>query len=263
MTRIIGLLSWWEESEAWLAATIASMGRVCDHVIAVDGRYALYPGERVQSASSEGYSIQDAARAAGMGLTLYTAPRTWRDEMDKRTHLFRLGMLEAREFEDWFFILDGDEVLIESPSREQVREGLDTARVDGNDVATGLLWEKTDPAADAQREALSNNLPVAYTYETATPRFWRALRNLRVEGYHYNYLGENEAGATVEMWGCDEVVADRAGWWFTGGAVVIENRNRLRAKLRDAARQQYYLDRNETGLETIAPLARLKEKQHA
>lgn len=263
MTRIIGLLSWWEESEAWLSATVASMGRVCDHIVAVDGRYALYPGDRVQSASSEGYAIQDAARAAGMGLTLYTHPRTFRDEMEKRTHLFRLGMLEAQEFEDWFFILDGDEVLIESPDRDAMRHILDAARHDGKDVATGKLWEKTDPAADPQREDLSRKMPVAYTYETATPRFWRALRDLRVEGYHYNYVGENEHGETVEMWGCDEVVSSRAGWCFTGNDVVIENRNRLRAQLRDADRQQYYRDRDDTGLETIAPLERLKEMQHA
>jgi hypothetical protein len=263
MTRVIGLLSWWDESEAWLTSTITSMGRICEHLIAVDGRYALYPGERTQGATSEGYAIQDAARAAGMGLTLYTAPRTWRDEMDKRTHLFRLGMLEARAFEDWFFILDGDEVLIESPDRAAIRVMLDAARADGSDVVTATLWEKTDPAADEQREQLSRNMPVAYTYETPTPRFWRALRDLRVEGYHFNYLGENEDGDTVEMWGSDTVVDTRARWTRGDSLVVIENRNRLRGQVRDAARQQYYRDRDDTGLETIAPLERLKEAQHA
>jgi hypothetical protein len=40
---VVGLISWWDESPTWLAASITSLGRFCDHVVALDGRYALYP----------------------------------------------------------------------------------------------------------------------------------------------------------------------------------------------------------------------------
>ena len=84
--RIIGLVSWWDESPTWLAATVASMSRFCDHIVALDGRYALYPDQRLQSGTAELYAIIETARAAGVGITLHTAPRTYADEMEKRTH---------------------------------------------------------------------------------------------------------------------------------------------------------------------------------
>jgi hypothetical protein len=39
--KIIGLLSFYDESPAWLSACVAGIGRWCDGLIAVDGAYAL------------------------------------------------------------------------------------------------------------------------------------------------------------------------------------------------------------------------------
>lgn len=257
MTRIIGLLSWWDESPTRLAACVASMGRFCDHVVALDGRYALFDDDRVRSGVAEYEAIMDAAHAAGLSLTLEGRGEPWRDEMHKRTHLFRLGMLHASEFEDWLFVLDADESVAEAPSREGVRDALDAARADGCDVLPATLWERTDPEANEQRAAASRRFPIEYTYETPTPRFWRALRNLRVVGYHYNYVGENEAGDTVELWGHDSYVGERAQWSRAlERLVVIENRNRLRPMARDQRREAYYTARNEVQAE---PLRRLGE----
>lgn len=255
MTRIVGLISWWDESPTWLAASITSMGRFCDHVIALDGRYALYPDRRMQSGSAEHYAVIDAARAAGVGLTLHTAPRTFDDEMQKRTHLFRLGLLEAEPMRDWFFVLDGDEVVVESPRRDAVLGILDGATEQGTGVLTATLWEKADPHQSEWRTELGMKLATDWRYECASPRFFRAHHDLRVEGYHYNYVGEDEQGRTVELWGDDTVVRQRVEWASLCGTVVIENRNRLRAQQRDRDRQDYYEMRDKTGLETIAPLA--------
>ncbi len=256
--RIIGLVSWWDESPTWLAATIASMGRFCDHIVALDGRYALYPDQRLQSGTAELQAVIETARAAGVGITLHTAPRTYADEMEKRTHLFRLGALEAESERDWYFILDGDEVAIESPSLDDMHAFLvDTTA----DVITATLFERTDPHQDPWRTDLGTKLQTEWRYECRTPRLWRALDNMRVVGYHFNYVGDR-GGVPVELWGMDGSV-DRAEWASLCGKLVIENRNRLRGKQRDADRQQYYDDRDAVGLETIAPLVELEGEKHA
>lgn len=259
--RVIGLVSWWDESPTWLAASVASLGRFCDHVVALDGRYAMYPDQRLQSSTAELMSIVEAARAVGVGVTIHTAPRTFEDEMQKRSYLFKLGALEAETHEDFFFILDGDEVVIEAPPKADLLERLASTSAD---VVTATLFERTDPHSNPQRTDLSMKLPLEWRYECATPRFWRAIENLRVVGYHYNYIGEDRSGETVEMWGHDGLV-ERAEWSSMCGQVIIENRNRMRGKQRDADRETYYQDRDNSGLETIAPLAELerKEAQHA
>ena len=67
MTRVIGLLSFWDESPTWLAATLASMARVCDHAVwysMAGTRCTPISGYR---ADREHYAVIDAARASGMG----------------------------------------------------------------------------------------------------------------------------------------------------------------------------------------------------
>jgi hypothetical protein len=230
------------------------MGRFCDHIVALDGRYALYPDQRLQSGTAEVYAIIETARAAGVGITLHTAPRTYADEMEKRTHLFRLGALEARTETDWYFILDGDEVAIETPPVDDLHAFL--VHTDA-DVVTATLFERTDPHQDTWRTDLGTKLQTEWRYECQTPRFWRAHDNMRVVGYHFNYVGERPDGTTVELWGMDGKV-NRADWSSMCGRVIIENRNQLRGMQRDADRMQYYKDRDDTGLETIASLVELE-----
>lgn len=257
MTRVIGLVSWWDESPTWLAASVSSLGRFCDHVVVLDGRYAMYPDQRLQSGIDQVMAAIEAARAVGVGVTMHTAPRTFKDEMEKRTHLFRLGAIEARSHEDWFFVLDGDEVVVESPPRDEILARLEAEREKGVYAVTATLFERVDPHYNEQRTDLGMKLEIEWRYECASPRFWRVLDSMRVVGYHYSYVGEDERGDTIELWG-DDSCAKRAPWGSFCGKVVLENRNRLRGKQRDADREQYYRDRDATGLETIAPLVELE-----
>jgi hypothetical protein len=255
MTRIIGLLSWFDESPARLAACVASMGRFCDHVVALDGRYAQYPDARNRSGTAEYAAIIDAAHAAGVGITVCDGG-VYADEMEKRTHLFQIGATHATTFQDWFFVLDADEMVAEAIHREGVHLVLDRIAAEGCDVAPVTFWEKADPAANEQVEAASRDIALEYRYETPSPRFWRVLRDMRVVGYHYNYIGENEAGSTVELWGNDRTVVKRADWsQELMPLVTIENRNRMRAKVRDQSRQAYYDVRDASGIEAEKPLA--------
>lgn len=263
--KIIGLLSWFDESPTWLAATVASMSRVCDHVVALDGRYAHYSDERYQSSSEQVSAVMEAARASGMGLTLHTAPKVWETEMDKRTHLFRLGALEAETFEDWFFVLDADEVLIHVG--DYVLPELKRLRSEQKNVAVARLLEELDPHADEARSKLSRNMELQYIYTSPTPRFYRALKDIRVTECHYYYTGEDERGMRVALWGQqrtdtqtgetivvgEDHAASEPGltpWHMFGDSdVLIENRCCLRAKTRFNRREEYYQTRDQLGIE--------------
>jgi hypothetical protein len=226
------------------------MGRFCDHVVAVDGRYALYEGNRVESGAAEVDAVIQAAAATGMGLTLHQPRRTWRDEMEKRSYCFKLAELERESSDDWYFILDADELVIESPSKEVVKQGLADLPKDIGGVVP-CLWEKTDPLENEQKARLSEVLAVEYEWGTGpAPRFWRAYQSMRVVDYHYNYIALDDNGEKIALWGQDGHVKNRVKWHSATADFVIENRNRLRAKKRDASRMKYYTDRNDVGLES-------------
>jgi hypothetical protein len=262
MTRIVGLLSWFDESPTRLAACITGMARVCDHIVALDGRYELYHDPRNRSSTAEYDAILQAAHAAGVSITVQGSMEPWRDEMHKRTHLFRLGALACDEFTDWMFVCDADEVVAEAPPREHVCQALDEARIAGFDSAAAMLWEKADPAEHPERERASARFPIEYRYETPQRRFWRNLRNLRVVGYHYNYVGEREDGRTVELWGSSETVKERAPMsQALVELVTIENRNRMRAQVRNQSREAYYALRDKTQAEPLRVLHEYDEEQ--
>jgi len=262
MTRIVGLLSWFDESPARLAACVTSMARVCDHIVAVDGRYEQYPDDRVRSGTAEYHAIVDAANAAGVGVTVESAQRPWRDEMEKRTHLFRVGLVHATPMQDWFFVLDADEVVAESAPREFITTQLDEARERGAACVRVCLWEKADPAETPEREKASASFPIDYRYEVAQGRFWLALHDMRVVGYHYNYVGENDEGVTIEAWGKDGAVENRPDHDDAlRFHVTIENRNRMRSQVRDKTRAAYYQARDESQVEAVRPLAEYEAEE--
>lgn len=234
------------------------MARFCDHVIALDGRYDLYPDYATQSPVVQHHALIDAAAAAGVGITLRTAPHTFKDEMAKRSMLFTIAASEGLTESDWLFVLDADEMVRSSPDREWVRHYLEHV---GDDVSTVTvtLDERVDPHANPERTELSRKLPVDWRTPATTPRFFRAYNNMRVIGYHYNYVGESD-GEPVELWGDDTLVQHRREWASLAKKVVIENMNRYRAQKRDEDRQSYYEKRDTLGIEIKAPLRILEGK---
>ena len=269
MSRVIGILSWFDESPTWLAATVASMARVCDHIVAVDGRYAHYEDRRQRSGAEQHDAIVETCRGTGVGLTLHTSNRVWPTEMAKRTHCFRLASLEAETFKDWMFILDGDEVLVESPS--WIRDQLDELANEGINVVGVDLHEIIDPHSNPEKSALSRKLELDYEYTSTSPRFWRALDDLRVDGQHFHYTGVDEHGERVVLWAqqrCIEEGAPEGGmvwnilderwqhlahWADWSGHVRIENRCLMRDRKRFLKRQEYYQLRDELGIESSTP----------
>jgi hypothetical protein len=109
--RIFGCLIWFDEDPRWLASTVASFGKIADHVVAVDGAFFAYPEGRPASGGEQGEAIQAAARAAGLGLTLHVPQTVWYgNEPEKRSCYARIVNALA-EPGDWMLVLDGDEEL--------------------------------------------------------------------------------------------------------------------------------------------------------
>jgi hypothetical protein len=70
--RLIAALSWFDESPAWLSELVASLARAeVDHVVALDGSYALFPGAEAWSGTEQHDAIVHTARGCGMGCTLH------------------------------------------------------------------------------------------------------------------------------------------------------------------------------------------------
>jgi hypothetical protein len=112
--RVFGCLIWFDEDPRWLASTVASFAKLCDHVVAVDGAFFAYPEGRPASGGEQGESIQAAARAAGLALTLHVPQTVWMgNEPQKRSCYARLVNALATPYVDWMLVLDGDEELSE------------------------------------------------------------------------------------------------------------------------------------------------------
>lgn len=260
MSKIIGILSWFDESPTWLSATVASLARICDHVIAVDGRYLHYDDTRVSSSMAEHDAILQTARGAGIGLTLDIPTQPWATEMDKRTRAFQLAELVADVHRDWFIVLDGDEVLTHTPAKHDTIAELDKAATAGVRTVTVTLRDIADPHYDAQRTRFGMDLDVEHVIDCRVPRLFRFPKNLRVVGYHYNYVGDDENGDPVELWGHDGATQHRTPWACFTTDVVIEHRHGQRPKVRQKRRSQYYNDRDECRLETTDTLDKLEQE---
>lgn len=210
--RVVGLLSWYEEPASWLAETVASAARLCDHIIAADGPYAAFPGamRKPASGSEQADVIAHAAAGAGIGCTVHLPRSPWWDgEVGKRDWMFRAAELVTTEA-DWLLVVDADEVLTTvPPDTRQILEQSD------KDVAELRLWDRDGS-------------------ETLDRRLIRAVRGLRVEGAHYVWTAPG--GAVLRGNQTLQDLAPAEPLWD----LRMEHRTRHRDADRQAAKHDYY-----------------------
>jgi hypothetical protein len=171
--RIIGLLSWYQESPGWLSELVQSMAAAgVDHVVAVDGAYAAYPHRSPVSDPGQAQAIVETARGAGVGCSVYVPSVAWRNgEIQKRTFLFAAGHVVCVPGHDWFWVLDGDEVITHHHGLKDILAA--TTR----DVGTVNLWEGTD-------EHTVNSQPLRMLFRSQPS-------GIVVGGYHAHYRTGN------------------------------------------------------------------------
>lgn len=114
--RLHGLLCFYDEPVESLVACLAGLARAgTDHVIALDGRYAMYPAEETVSHPNQHAAIHLACRELGMACTLHVPAAPWAgNEPAKRTAHFELAWALA-ENGDWFWVQDADQIVTEAP----------------------------------------------------------------------------------------------------------------------------------------------------
>lgn len=216
--RVIGLLSWYEEPASWLAGCVASAAMLCDHLVAVDGPYAAFPGATNTPASGgeQPEIIAHTAAGAGMGCTIHVPRRPWLGgEVEKRDFMFRLGMTFAEPGEDWFLRIDADEVLTEVPPDTRGR----LATTD-RDVAEVTLWERGEVE---KRDTLRV--------------LFRALPGIGVQQAHYLVTAPGEDRTRIL---CGDPERHRAESAVDLWDVRLEHRSNQRSQVRQALKGQYY-----------------------
>jgi hypothetical protein len=222
---------------------------VCDHVVALDGRYALFDDVRVASPQEQADAIAHAAYGAGVGLTLVQPRHPFRDEMQKRTALFGLGELAATAHEDWFLILDADEVLCPTVTAGMVRMIAADADAAGCPVVCGTLRETIDEQCNEQRSRAARKHATDNTVLAPNPRMWKVHDAMMVQGYHYHYSGLDAAGERIVLWNRDGD-GPRASWHHVD-ELVIETRCLLRSAARAQKRVEYYAERDRMKAENV------------
>lgn len=242
MTRVLGLLSWFDESAIWLSATITSLAPHIDHLIALDGAYALYPDGRAQSRSDQACAIVETCQAASLGLTLHRPNTPWfGNEVEKRNRMWRLAELEAEPNVDWLWVIDADIVVDRCP--HDLRAQL--AATDLN-VAEATVWERGDPYKNAERIKHESLVALPADFYYPLRMLFRALPGIHCATNHYSYL----TGDGRKLWGYPGTVMEEAHGF--NGLLQVEHRTHYRAAQRHKDAQTYYQRRDRAGVEKKA-----------
>lgn len=224
--RVIGCISFYDENPAWLSACVASLSKCCDHVVALDGAYRLFPQARAHSGPDQQHAIVATAQALNLGVT-YSAPQhVWlNNEVEKRNRLLQLALLEAQP-EDWLLIIDADSLVSEVPSDfRAVLEGSPYP------VATYVIQEDFPEG--------SGKYPARYLY--------RAEPSLHIGYAHFDYRIIQD-GQELCLWENGRLPA-------AATSLLVLHRRDKRPKGRNDRAQRYYLLRDNHGIERVAPLA--------
>lgn len=237
--KVIALLPWFDERPDWLSAAVASCSLFCDHIVALDGAYLLYPNGRGSSPLGQADAILETARGCGMGVTVEVPKEKWvGNEIEKRNRLLELGRGLAGE-DDWFFWIDADMVVRNTPGDLRRRLG-ETDRLVGH----VSLWQSVHPD-----ETLADS-EEWHEIDRQHPLFIRNVENLTVLHNHWTWIGSHK-GRGVVLRGATHTYELEPAEDLSD--VVVEHRNKQRHKLRARAAREYYEIRDRAGAERSGP----------
>lgn len=170
--KIIGAMIWYDERTDWLQRCIESLGKVpIDHLVAVDGAFALFPDGRPRSHPDQHTMIRATCNKIGARCTIHAPDDLWQGgEIEKRTFMFDLAYRQAEPHVDWYMVMDADQV---AGRCDRIKERLAATHVDCADT---MFVER--PAPDAPTDTPSR---------FRIRNFFRALPGLHVENNHYTY----------------------------------------------------------------------------
>lgn len=211
--KVFGCLSWFDEEPRWLTASVAAFAKLCDHVIAVDGAFFVYPEGRPASGGDQAETILAAARAAGIGCTVHVPQGVWMgNEVEKRSCYAKLANALGTPYEDWLLVLDADEEISEvSPL---ARNDLETTDLDAAEVG---MW-----TTDELR-----------SWFGPTRRLYRLLPEMEYVGTHFSLRGTGLDGETVWLNGLGPRYGQTLGDALSMVTTIrVEHKHHLRSESR-------------------------------
>lgn len=252
--KIHGIFSWYDESPAWIAAAIAGAARFCDHILAVDGAYALYPEGSPRSHPNQVEAILHTAEAQGVACTLYQPQEVWwGNEVEKRNKsLDLIGPLA--EDGDWVCIFDADYHVLKC-NPESIRHELTTTACD---VATYGITEGEDWLSNGA-ESLAVQAKIKSQWVSQSRDLYRWNPTLRVGPAH----GDYSIGGGIDVTGFGDTSPREfpARKWLRGpydlqpahdvsGFLTVWHRTKSRILVRRESQQGYYHMRDTLGVES-------------
>ena len=226
--KIYALLNWYDERPDWLAATVASASKLCDGIIAVDGAYFLFPDSLryPTSGASQATAIMETALSLDMSCTIHVPDGPWSgNEVGKLQALFDLGIPEPME--DWFFRIDGDELLTDVPF--DAHERIEKTGLHAVDLR---MWVRTDGVTRHEMWPIR--------------RLWRVMTDMRVGPAHHIMSAIND-GERIILADSENRARQTPGLDMPD--LRMEHRNRQRNPERLERKEQYYRQRDELGVE--------------
>ena len=225
--KLHGLVSFYDEPVDSIARCLTGLARAgVDHVIALDGAYALYPGGKPASATAQHAAFAIGCRHLGMAHTLHVPNETWAgNEVQKRTALFSLAWSLA-EPGDWFLVMDVDQIVTDVP--DDLRDQL---------AATPLDVAETQFVDMVAKRVNRPDWPAEFTVRN----LFRA-QPIHLETSHLTYVTDDGR----YLWG-DASKSLEPSLDLT--SLVIEHHPDRRPDARQLDKLQYYATRDELGVE--------------
>lgn len=236
------MLCWYDESASWLGTATAGLARFCDHIVAVDGAYALYPDSKARSHPNQAEAIVHTAEAQGVAVTLHQpADVWWGNEVEKRNKSLDIVRAYAEEGEDWLCIFDAD-YHIKVCQPDSIRHELSTTDCD---VATYGIVEGEDWLA--LENPLATETSIKTEWVTKTRDLYRVNATLKCGPAHGDYSIQMFPFAGVKKWLRGPY--DLAHAHDVSGFLTAYHRTKDRAMVRRTAQKGYYQMRDSLEVE--------------
>jgi hypothetical protein len=243
--KIVGVLSWYDESPGWLATAVTGFARVCDEIVAVDGSYALLPGARPCSIPDQAEAILGAAEAAGVACTLHRPNDLfYGNEVQKRNLTVRLAGAGCA-IGDWLMVFDADCHMFKcNPSR--VRGELEKTECL---IASYTVLDYDDYLSDQDLADLVKKDDFQTEWTIRTRDIYRYHPTLMYGPQHWMVSREIDGErkwlrhSSPDVLDCHDLDA----------SLVCYHRSKDRAWIRREAQRQYYATRDLHGVEAVKP----------
>lgn len=226
-------MCWAEENPLWLTAAVTSIAPLLDHLVALDGKYVLYPGSMQQPASDvmQSMAVLEAASACNLGVTLHRPGVPFMgNEVEKRQLSIDIAAHFADSEDDWVLVFDAD-MVARKLSPEFIRKDLEES---DHLVAEYARYE--DPADEGC---------------TAIRGIYRLVSGLSYGPAHYVVWAPTSDGEPVYLWGRPAMHTPYMEALDLSGSLKFDHRNHQRDRGRHDRAWEYYDKRDSLGVERM------------